>query len=279
MRPQSLAGSEMRRDPDSEMTRRDSLERPYGDAFYRSQRDGSYRSALVVLGSLFELYRPTSVLDLGCGVGAWLRAAGELGIDDVIGVDGQYAQEAGLLVPEEQFVAHDFREPLRLGRSFELAISVEVAEHLPAAAAATFVESLTDHAPVVLFSAAIPGQAGTGHVNEQWPDYWTARFAERGFYAFDCLRAALWTDSNVEYWYRQNLLVFSSDRNLLSGIEPSVPLSLVHPEQFADALGRGRSKGLHEQVAQLPGPVRAPVAFAAKHLLRARRAWRTRAHG
>jgi SAM-dependent methyltransferase len=114
-----------------------------------------------------------SVVDFGCGSGVWLAAWQRLVVDDVIGVDGEQARSS-LKISAERFLAADLRKPIRLGRRFDLAQSLEVAEHLPPQSASVFVETLTTHAPLILFSAAVPGQGGEHHVNEQPPEYWRA---------------------------------------------------------------------------------------------------------
>ena len=63
----------------------------------------------------------------------------------------------------------DLAQPLQIDRRFDLALSLEVAEHLPPECGSEFVQTLTDLSSVILFSAAIPFQGGTDHLNEQWP--------------------------------------------------------------------------------------------------------------
>ena len=115
-----------------------------------------------------------------------------------------------------------------------------MAEHLSEASADGFVASLVRLAPVVLFSAAIPHQGGTGHINEQWPDYWVAKFAGHDFAVVDCLRRRLWNNAKILPWYRQNMLVFvdrkrMSDYPALAAAHHEAgasALALVHPEWF-----------------------------------------------
>ena len=184
---------------------------------------------------------PRSVVDVGCGVGTWLAEFRKLGVGDVIGVDGDYVDRAKLQIPPDRFVAKDLAAPLTLGRTFDLVTSLEVAEHLPATAADGFVAALVDLGPVVLFSAAIPGQGGEGHVNEEWPQAWARRFAAHGYRWADPLRSLLWNDARVEFWYAQNLLVFHRADAFAMPPWPvgtptgdgtaagTSPLSLVHP--------------------------------------------------
>ena len=126
-----------------------------------------------------------SVLDLGCGQGVWLASWVRLGAKDVQGIDGPYVDQERLHIPKERFQGRDLARPVDLGRHFDLVQSLEVAEHLPQSAAEQFVDSLVRHGPLVLFSAATPGQGGENHINEQPWEYWREKFAARGYEVFD----------------------------------------------------------------------------------------------
>jgi SAM-dependent methyltransferase len=207
---------------------------PYGRAFFEKQRGGSRGSADVVVPLLQRWLRPKSVLDVGCGVGTWLAVWRANGVADAVGVDGEHVDRSLLQVPEPSFLARDLTRPFDLGRTFDLVTSLEVAEHLPPSAADTLVASLVRHGDVVLFSAAIPGQGGDGHVNEEWPEAWARRFARHGFRWADPLRPILWNDPRVESWYAQNaLLYYRPERLPTLPWEPprpgEWPMPLVHP--------------------------------------------------
>jgi SAM-dependent methyltransferase len=147
---------------------------PYDAAFYDIIRDGCLRSARRVVPLVLAAVHASRVVDVGCGEGAWLSVFKEAGCT-VRGVDGDYVDRRRLLIDEDEFVGHDLTEGFDLGR-FDLAVCLEVAEHLEAPFADQLVATLVRHAPVVLFSAAIPGQGGVGHVNEQWPAFWVEKF-------------------------------------------------------------------------------------------------------
>lgn len=205
----------------------------YTDRYYLNTLPGSQRSAAVILPLVVELCRPRSVVDVGCGTGAWLGVMIGLGVTDVLGIDGKHVNKSLLQIPSVRYLARDLSRPFAFLRTFDLAISVEVAEHLPPAAAATYVASLARLAPVVLFSAATPNQGGEGHLNERWPTYWAAKFAACGFVATDPLRERIWADERVEWWYRQNVLVFArcdriADYPMLRPV-PWDRLARVHP--------------------------------------------------
>lgn len=69
-------------------------------------------------------------------------------------------------------------------------------------------------APAVLFSAALPGQSGTGHINERMPSDWRAHFRRHGYVLLDPIRPAVLTDPRVECWYRQNIVFYASEELL-----------------------------------------------------------------
>jgi SAM-dependent methyltransferase len=185
--------------------------------------------ARATLSRLFPNEMPLSILDVGCGPGTWLRAAMERGVDDFIGVDGVDVPPEELLFPSSKFLRVELSAPLDLGRSFALAFCLEVGEHLKTEGASQLVRSLTKHADTVVFSAACPGQPGQHHVNCQWPSYWQALFNASGFECEDSARWAIWNDSRVEVWYRQN--IFLARRSSSAGKEPRIR-SVVHPEML-----------------------------------------------
>lgn len=178
---------------------------------------GAARSAANLLPVLKPL-APTSVLDVGCGRGTWLQQWRILGVSDVIGVDGDYVARESLVVPPECFTPHDLQQPFRLGRKFDLVECLEVAEHIPNASADTLIDSLCAHADVILFSAAVPGQGGEFHVNEQPYSYWRAKFRARGYAMLDVVRPRVIANPRIEPWYRYNCFLFVSKDRL-----PTVP--------------------------------------------------------
>ena len=183
----------------------------YGDAFFDSQQEGALQSARIVLPLVKHLLRPTSVIDVGCGRGAWLRAFQELGVSTICGLDGEYVDRAKLLIPPECFTCTDLSKPFNVEGHYDLGICLEVAEHLPEEMASILVRNLVDAAPAVLFSAAAPGQGGTHHINEQMPAYWRALFRRHGYVLLDAIRPAILTDARIEWWYRQNTVLYVSE--------------------------------------------------------------------
>ena len=212
----------------------------YDPAFYLAQQEGSLQSAREVVPLIVAACSPRSVADVGCGVGTWAATFIENGVADVTGFDGNYVQRDMLKIPADHFEVADLTQPLVARRPFDVALCVEVAEHLPAISAGTLVESLTRLAPVVVFSAAIPFQGGTEHVNEQWPSYWAALFKSRGYMVVDALRPLVWRNEKIEPFYRQNLIVFVKAERLYDYPQlmearqqtREEMLDLVHPRSY-----------------------------------------------
>jgi len=212
----------------------------YKEAAYSDWADPSKRSAMAVVPHVLEWVRPGSVIDVGCGLGMWASAFRELGVETVHGMDGHGVPVDQLLIPAEDFTAVDLTGPVTTERTYDLVVSLEVAEHLPASSAERFVRTLTELGPVILFSGAVPHQRGAHHVNEQWPDYWARLFAQFGYRAVDCLRSRIWNDERVEPYYCQNSIIYVREDALAKHAELAaaalpegrLPLPLVHPHYY-----------------------------------------------
>lgn len=214
--------------------------RPYDKRFFDELPDTSTSSAQAIVPWIVELIHPDSIIDVGCGLGCWLSVFHQQGVEDFLGVDGNWVPIDQMQIPADRFQKWDLKKPYKTERQFALAISLEVAEHLPATYASDFVRSLTALAPVILFSAAVPSQGGIGHLNEQWPAYWIRLFEQQGYETVDCVRGCFWNDPRVAPWYKQNALFFvridclSHYQSLLRARKDySIGnLSIIHPGQY-----------------------------------------------
>lgn len=179
----------------------------YDADFFDKRAAACLASAKVLVPLAIDLVRPQSVVDVGCGDGAWLSVFRAHGVARICGLDN-FVQEASLLIPTDCFTRTDLARPFSVTDTFDLCVCLEVAEHIPGRAASGFIASLVKLAPAVLFSAAVPGQGGRGHVNEQWPSYWTNLFADHDFVRLDPFRRHLWQRPDVSWWYQQNVLLY-----------------------------------------------------------------------
>ena len=257
----------------------------YSRDFYERDADVARASAAAIVPLVIERVAPRSVIDLGCGRGTWLAEFARHGVHDYVGVDGEWVSRDLLEIPRERFVAARLDERFRLDRRFDLAVSLEVAEHLPESAAKQFVETIVRLAPCALFAAAVPHQGGTHHVNEQWPDYWAAHFAAHGHLVVDGIRPLIWSNPNVAFFHAQNILIFARpeviaarpvlvrdrDRTIES------QLCLVHPRLLSRAVTdpgqhlrppTARDFSLRETVEALPHVVARSLRWRWRRLAR-----------
>jgi len=210
----------------------------YQDDFYVDLHKRTLYPAETISDIIFDVIPPVhSAVDVGCAVGSWLSVLRKKGVSEILGIDGDWVNTDFLEIPRECFRPCDLSKPFSAGRKYDLALSLEVAEHLPAASAKSFVASLTSLADILVFSAAIPFQGGTNHVNEQWLEYWNELFGTHDYEGVDCIRRKIWNDTKIPFWYKQNLILYVHKRRMndlrLDLQEGDYkPLSLVHPEQY-----------------------------------------------
>jgi SAM-dependent methyltransferase len=181
----------------------------YNQDFYEQQKTLSTESARGIIPLILQLAEPKSVIDVGCGVGTWLRVFKDTAPDiHVLGLDGEYNKDR-LLIGAHEFIGCDLEGPLpSFPSKFDLAMSLEVAEHLSPRRGPSFVKDLTSLSDVVLFSAAWPGQRGVNHINEQWHDYWVKLFTSADFIPIDWVRPLTMKRTSVALHYRSNILLF-----------------------------------------------------------------------
>ncbi len=216
------------------------LGRVYDEDFFAGQVAGSADAAAIVVPIVRELVPGiASVVDIGCGAGAWLAAFHAAGARDILGLDGGAPAETLAIAPAA-FQSVDLERPIRLNRRFDLAVSLEVAEHLPPERGPGLVADLVALADLVLFSAALPGQGGTSHINERPASYWAGLFAAHCYQPRDLIRPRIWGIEKIPFWYRQNIFIYGNAAGLARlaadaasrGWPVDAAADLIHPEIF-----------------------------------------------
>lgn len=225
-----------------------SVDEYYNDAFYEDQAKFSYQSAQIVLKYVFEhLVSATSLLDIGCGTGSWLSAATKLGVKNILGLDSSSSAANKLMIDKKNWKQTDISQPISLHRKFDLAMSMEVAEHINVDLHECFINNLTRHADTIIFSAALPYQGGTGHQSENWPQYWAALFSEKGYDCYDIIRHNIWNNPKIQFWYKQNIFIFAkqslrSSFNKRNLFHTNNIMSLIHPEMYLWSMARNNTE-------------------------------------
>ena len=225
---------------------------------------------------------PTSIVDVGCGIGYWVNAARSAGIKVAVGIDGADMSGEELLFPRDDFHHVDLGAPVDLGRRFDAALCLEVAEHLPRTSAGVLVDTLVRHSDFVVFSAACPGQRGQHHVNCQWPSWWQQLFNERGYVCDDGVRWTIWDNPRIEPWYRQNMFVARYDPALACSEERlKAVVSPYMVEFIGDRMSRAEVMSSLSQGSErfswyanaLWSAARAKIAWSTRSAFGGLRAW------
>lgn len=209
------------------------MKKNYDGNFYSAEKKDSKSSSDILFSYICERLKCKTIIDFGCGVGEWLKTAKNYTyVKKVLGCDGEWAREY-LEIDQDEFYGCDLTQEIDLKEKYDLAISLEVAEHLPKGCAKIFIGNLVRHADVVLFSAAIPYQGGTYHVNEQYPSYWEKIFSDFGFSICDCIRSQFWNDETIKAFYRQNIFLYCKNelqcKILESFKQEKKIIDIVHP--------------------------------------------------
>jgi SAM-dependent methyltransferase len=245
------------------------MKSPYNSEFYHSYIGESEASAATVVPKIVELFKPCSVIDIGCGVGTWLKVFKEHGVQRLRGLDGSYVKEVDYRIDWSCFREANLENPSRPeNESFDLAICLEVAEHITPDKADTFVNFLSGCADVIVFSAAIPNQGGTDHRNEQWQSFWASKFIQRGFYATNLIRSQIWGSDQCAYYYQQNMILYvkkdspwiakHSGAQWQSDPDNCQVLDVVHPAKWLQAHD-DRQLGLKRIRRALPNAIKMAV--------------------
>lgn len=205
----------------------------YDKNFFAINASCTLQSAKIIVPFLLKLLYPKSVVDVGCGTGVWLKEFVSHGINDYLGIDGGYLDQKLLLIDQSHFRAIDLSRTFEIEKKFDLALCLEVAEHIDKRDVDSFVQSLTRLSDQIVFSAAIPGQKYTGHINLQWPDYWEKKFKKHGFIMLDPIRKHIFNRMDIAWWYRQNTFLFISQKiysqsKILQRFEKPGDIYLIH---------------------------------------------------
>lgn len=203
---------------------------------YSSETHNSTDPALLV-PLVINFFNPKSVIDVGCGTGNFLEAFKKNGVAKVFGIDGDFQSQAirKNFLADTEFQNYNLSMPYFAETKYDLAICLEVGEHLNKDSADNLITTLINSSDIIIFSAAIPLQGGQFHINEQWPDYWAKKFAAYNYFPADIIRPLIWNNPSIKYWYKQNIIVYISKISAYYKIyntDNKFPINLVHPDNY-----------------------------------------------
>lgn len=184
----------------------------YSEDYYaKMARPAKRHDAESVINTLVGMYSPSSVIDFGCGVGLYLSFFQQKGIT-VQGVEGATKALNYSKIDKNLIEIHDLQKPYEPTEFYDLALCIEVAEHLPEEAADTLVDSLCKSTNTIFFTAATPGQGGTHHINEQPRQYWIEKFRDNNYKLDKKDMELIRKQVNIKEtnWVLENMFVFKN---------------------------------------------------------------------
>ena len=190
----------------------------YNNKFFKNTIKYEADSAAEFVGVVLKYYNPKSIVDIGCGVGIYLKEFNKKGIEYLLGIDGSPAAKDEFLLSPEKLIIFDLAKKYKFEKKYDLALCLEVAEHLREEDADVLVETIIGASDNIIFSAAVPGQGprSIGHINEQLPEYWIKKFAGRKYnYLKEQTKEMRkeMRDRSVVWWIVNNLMVFKRKYN------------------------------------------------------------------
>lgn len=202
----------------------------YNQEYYVYVDAQAARSAPVIVRSLVARFTPRHVADVGCGTGALLS---EFRVQGVEGTGFEYSAAALQICRQRGLNVHRFNieeKGIPHPGCFDLVTCFEVAEHLSADSADPLVELLSRLAPIVIFTAATPGQGGgADHINEQPHEYWIEKFEHRGYRLDRSLTddwRSHWEQAGVASFYARNLMIFADSSHVRVRLDKSTRSAL-----------------------------------------------------
>lgn len=211
------------------------MQTEYNREFQEYLIEHADKSAEKMMPLVMELFHPKSIVDFGCGMGNFLAKGKKIMGPEgkILGLDGEYVERNLLQIDAvTEFMAVDLTQKINLPGKFDMAISLEVGEHLEEQYADQFIENIVNASDIILFSAALPGQYGVHHVNEQYISYWINKFEKYDYTCHDIIRPQIWWDKEIDLDYRQNTVVFTKSGIEIEGADKfdTKIWDIAHPE-------------------------------------------------
>lgn len=192
----------------------------------------NFKDPKIIIEEILKHFHPKKVIDLWCWLGAFVKTFQDHWID-AYWVNWPRVEKDKLVMNEDRLIIKNLEEFCDFKKWYDMAITIEVAEHIDAKYADNFIKTITSCADIIIFSAAIPWQWWFKHVNEQSPEYREEKFNKLWYRFYDVFRWKFWNNKDIAISHRQNMfLVMKEWINLPSSLEEKSPRYIIHPELF-----------------------------------------------
>jgi len=192
----------------------------YDKDFFLSNQEEGLKIYEWFVPLLHNIFKFQSIVDFGCATGSSLFYALKQGVSDVLGIEGSPEAFSNLLIDKKYIIQHDLREPLKVDRKYDIALSIEVAEHINKKYTDIYLESMCNSSDLIIFTGATPNQGGKCHINEQSHEWWIQKFREHSFGLDEKMTGLLKRKikENIKagkftaFWLVPNIMVFRRER-------------------------------------------------------------------
>jgi hypothetical protein len=186
------------------------LDKAYPPKFFTKREHWKKKVYKIMAEDIDKMFNPNSVIDIGCGSGFIMKY---INADKKQGIEGTANVYKVLRVDKNMVDIRDLRNIIHQDYPlYDIAVSIEVAEHIEPQFANTFVENLCNLSHTIILTAAPPNQGGNHHVNCQPKEYWKEKFKKFNFQyskQTDSLRNKWKSHIPQKYAYLyNNLMVF-----------------------------------------------------------------------
>lgn len=153
----------------------------YTRDFHKSIENDEYPQAQRLAEYIGLFTRPKHFIDFGCSTGLYLREIKQK-MPYVQSIGYEFSKDAVDMALCEDVIEFDLTVPLKTEKKPDtLGLCLEVLEHIDDSNWKPVLENITTHCDMLIFSAAFPGQSGTGHINCRNKIDWIYRFHTLGW--------------------------------------------------------------------------------------------------
>jgi len=190
----------------------------YDDKYYNWFVKNTKDYIKTTMDWFIDTYKPKSIIDYGCGIGAYLESGFNKGVERLQGFDinGEILKKYTNPLIGKFITYTDCTEKINTDK-YECIISIETAEHINPLKSEVFVMNLinsADENSLIIFSAAQPEQNGTGHINCQTKEFWIELFNTYGFGVDSQVTKEVsekWKTLKAPKYVYNNLIIFKKD--------------------------------------------------------------------
>ena len=153
----------------------------YDREFHKTIENDEYPQAVRVGEYISMFLKPASFIDFGCSTGLYLREV-QMKLPNISAIGFEFSQDAVDSALCKNVYKVDLTESVQIEKiQNTLGLCLEVLEHIEDIHWKEVLTNMTNSCDKLIFSAAVPGQGGVGHINCRPKIDWIKRFHSLGW--------------------------------------------------------------------------------------------------